>query len=433
AFAVYKLNNWAFSAGFGPNGDGGSVKYNKGLPSFEKLISSIPAGLNSSGIPTSEYSSNIRFEGSSVFWGAQLNGSYAINDIISVSAGVRVIMANNTYNGYLKDIMINPNRVDYGLDGSMRPASPIFETFSIVNSAAANSLDPLIAEAGGLTLEQIQEAGFRTATEVAMLSAGLGSDYNSSMTVIEVQNAYKEKTKELAATSLSTADKTVDTKQTGTGFTPIVGIDIHLDKLNIGLKYEHQTVLKLTNTTVVDGTGLFPDGEESRSDLPSIIAAGADYMATDKLKVSGSFTMFLDKNIGWGGNVYKQVRTIDKNSMEVAFGLEYKLTDDFALSAGYMNSKIGVSEQFQSDFSFGNNYNTAGLGFQWNLNDRLVIDAGATLITYKDATKTFTADFDELADKFGEYNETYGKETFAVAFGIGYKIMEFKTKRRRRR
>ncbi|MDO8930551.1 MAG: hypothetical protein Q7W54_16380, partial [Bacteroidota bacterium] len=236
-----------------------------------------------------------------------------------------------------------------------------------------------------------------------------------------------------AATSLSTADKTVDTKQTGTGFTPIVGIDIHLDKLNIGLKYEHQTVLKLTNTTVVDGTGLFPDGEESRSDLPSIIAAGADYMATDKLKVSGSFTMFLDKNIGWGGNVYKQVRTIDKNSMEVAFGLEYKLTDDFALSAGYMNSKIGVSEQFQSDFSFGNNYNTAGLGFQWNLNDRLVIDAGATLITYKDATKTFTADFDELADKFGEYNETYGKETFAVAFGIGYKIMEFKTKRRRRR
>ncbi len=190
--------------------------------------------------------------------------------------------------------------------------------------------------------------------------------------------------------------------------------------------------MKLTNSTVVDGTGLFTDGEESRSDLPSVIAAGADYMVTDKLKASGSFTMFLDKNIGWGGNVYKQERTIDKNFVELAFGLEYKITDNFALSAGYMNSNTGVSEQYQSDFSYSNDYHTAGLGFQWNLNDRLVIDAGATLITYKDATKTFDESFDELAEKFGPYNETYGKETFAFAFGIGYKIMEFKTKRRRR-
>ena len=70
AFAVYKLNNWAFSAGFGPNGGGGSATYKTGLPSFEKLISSIPAGLSSNRIPTTEYSSNIQFEGSSVFWGA---------------------------------------------------------------------------------------------------------------------------------------------------------------------------------------------------------------------------------------------------------------------------------------------------------------------------------------------------------------------------
>jgi long-subunit fatty acid transport protein len=447
AFAVYKLNNWAFSVGFGPNVGGGSIKYNNGLPSFEKLISSIPAELSSNRIPTSEYSSNIQFEGSSVFWGAQLNGSYAINDVISVSAGVRVIMANNTYNGYLKDIKINPNQpaigasytgemvsateffaagntflkgmatnstaVSTGLTNAINGGTPPTTPLSDLPPATVSAVTQLLGAAG------ISATGMNIGTAAATLTAAAAS-FDATATMMETN-------------SLATADMTVDTKQTGTGFTPIIGIDIHLDKLNIGLKYEHQTVLKLTNTTVVDGTGLFTDGEENRSDLPSIIAAGADYMATDKLKVSGSFTMFLDKNIGWGGNVYKQERTIDKNSMEIAFGLEYKLTDNFALSAGYMNSKIGVSEQFQSDFSFGNNYNTAGLGFQWNLNDRLVIDAGATLITYKDATKTFTADFDELADKFGEYNETYGNETFTVAFGIGYKIMEFKTKRRRRR
>jgi long-chain fatty acid transport protein len=445
AFAVYKLNNWAFSAGFGPNGGGGSAKYSKGLPSFEKLISSIPAGLNSSRIPTSEYSSNIQFEGSSVFWGAQLNGSYAINDVISVSAGVRVIMANNTYNGYLKDIKINPNQpafgaaysgemvsateffaagnnfmkgmatnstaVSTGLTNAISGGTPAATPLSALPAATVSAVTQLLGAAG------ISATGMNIGTAAATLTA-VAAGFNGTATTMETN-------------SIATADKTVDTKQTGTGFTPIVGIDIHLDKLNIGLKYEHQTVLKLTNATVVDGTGLFTDGEESRSDLPSVIAAGADYMATDKLKLSGSFTMFLDKNIGWGGNVYKQERTIDNNFIEMALGLEYKLNDNFALSAGYMNSNTGVSEQYQSDFSYSNDSYTAGLGFQWNINDRLVLDAGAMLTTYKDATKTFDASFDELAEKFGPYNETYGKDTFAFAFGIGYQIMEFKSRRRR--
>jgi len=446
AFAVYKLNNWAFSAGFGPNGGGGSVKYNKGLPSFEKLISSIPAGLSSNRIPTSEYSSNIQFEGSSVFWGAQLNGSYAINDVISVSAGVRVIMANNTYNGYLKDIKINPNQPAFGAayNGQMVPATEFFaagNTFlkgMATNSIAVSTGLSNAISGGTSAATPLSALPAPTVSAVTQLLGAAGINATgmnigtAAANLTAVAAVFNGTAATMEANSIATADKTVDTKQTGTGFTPIIGLDIHLDKLNIGLKYEHQTTLKLTNSTVVDGTGLFTDGEESRSDLPSVIAAGADYMVTDKLKASGSFTMFLDKNIGWGGNVYKQERTIDKNFVELAFGLEYKITDNFALSAGYMNSNTGVSEQYQSDFSYSNDYHTAGLGFQWNLNDRLVIDAGATLITYKDATKTFDESFDELAEKFGPYNETYGKETFAFAFGIGYKIMEFKTKRRRR-
>jgi len=445
AFAVYKLNNLAISAGFGPNGGGGSAKYNKGLPSFEKLISSIPSGLTASGIPTTEYSSNIQFEGSSVFWGAQLNGSYAINDFISVSAGVRVIMANNTYNGYLKDIMINAKQPAFGASytGSMVSATEFFaagNTFlkgmatnsiavstglsnaisggtpaatplSALPAATVSAVTQLLGAAG------ISATGMNIGTAAATLTA-VAAGFNGSATTMETN-------------SIATKDKTVDTKQTGTGYTPIIGIDIHLDKLNIGLKYEHQTTLKLTNATVVDGTGLFTDGEESRSDLPSIIAAGADYMVTDKLKASGSFNMYLDKNVNWGGNVYKQERTIDQNYIEMAFGLEYKLMDNFALSAGYLNSNTGVSEQYQSDFSYSNDSYTVGLGFQWNLSDRLVLDAGAMLTTYKDENKTFDASFDELASNYGPYNETYGKDTFTFAFGIGYQIMEFKTKRRR--
>jgi len=429
AFAVYKKDKWAFSAGFGPNGGGGSAKYNTGLPSFEKLISSIPKSLTASGIPTTAYSSNIKFEGSSVFWGIQLNGTYAINDIVSVSVGARMINANNTYSGYLKDVMINPNYPAFkaSYTGGMTSATQFFadgNTFlkglAASSTTVSSGLSTAIA-AGTPATTPVSSMPAATAAAITQLlgAAGIsatGMNIGTAAATLNVVAAgFSGKAVAMNANSLATADKNVDTKQTGIGFTPIIGIDIHLEKLNIALKYEHMTILGLTNSTKVDGTGLFPDGAKSNSDMPAIISGGADYKVTDKLKISGSFNSYLDKNVNWGANVYKEQRTIDKNYLELAFGAEYKLTDNFALSAGYLNSNTGVSKQYQSDFSYSNDSYTTGLGFQWNMNKKLVLDAGLMLTTYKDDTKTFT-------DYTPNYTETYGKDTFTFAFGIGYKI-----------
>jgi long-subunit fatty acid transport protein len=166
----------------------------------------------------------------------------------------------------------------------------------------------------------------------------------------------------------------------------------------------------------VDGTGLFKDGEETRSDLPAILSGGADYKITDQLKASGSFNLYFDKNVGWGKNVYGEDRTIDKNYLELALGLEYQLSKTLAVSAGFLNSDTGVSEQYQSDFSYSNDSYTIGAGLQYKIGKKLVLDAGAMLTTYKDASKTFTD------ATFGEYNETYGKDTFAFGIGLAYKI-----------
>ena len=155
---------------------------------------------------------------------------------------------------------------------------------------------------------------------------------------------------------------------------------------------------------MLTATGLFPDGGKSNSDIPAIIAGGADYQVSDKLKISGSFNLYMDKNVNWGKNVYLQDRTIDKNYLELAFGVEYKLTDDFAVSAGYLNSNTGVSEQYQSDFSYSNDSYTTGLGFKWNMNNRLSLDAGMMLSTYKNSTKSFTE-----AAPIGTYNENLRK------------------------
>jgi len=445
AFAVYKLDNWAFSAGFGPNGGGGSAKYDTGLPSFEKQVASLVpalAGLSAIGItPPADYGVDISFEGNSVFWGIQAGATYKINEVLSVYGGARYLPSANTYNGSISNIQIGPAGALVNAQTYLTGAAATATAKAQATAAGAASLQPLVdGGAGGLTIAQARAANAITDVQKAQIEGGLAqlglsAAQIAGITIGAAQSTYSTTSATLAATasqlnanSAGLGDKKVDTKQTGAGITPIIGINIHLEKLNVGLKYEHQTTLKLTNATVVDGTGLFKDGEESRSDLPSIIAAGADYKVLDNLKVSGSFNMYLDKLVSWGGNVYKQERTIDNNYIELALGVEYNLTDNFAVSAGYLNSNTGVSEQYQSDFSYSNDSYTTGLGFQWNMNERLVLDAGMMLTTYKDETKSFTE-----AAPIGTYIETYGKDTFTFAFGIGYKIAEFKSKKGKRR
>jgi long-chain fatty acid transport protein len=414
AFAVYKLDNWAFSVGFGPNAGGGSAKYGHGLPSFEKQIARmVPklSGLSSLGYPVADYGVDISFEGTSVFWGIQGGATYKINKVLSVYFGGRYVPAVNTYAGNISNIQLGPI-------GGMQNAQTYLTGAAAAATAKASQLSALASFAGSLSANDPVTNSTLQAT-LTLLGQDPSKLSNAAAKTIltSVSNGLTATSLSLTGTVAMVGDKNVDVKQTGAGVTPIIGVDIHLDKLNIGLKYEHKTIVGLTNKTVVDGTGLFPDGGKSNSDIPAIIAGGADYQVSDKFKISGSFNLYMDKNVNWGKNIYQQDRTIDKNYLELAFGAEYKLTDKFALSAGYLNSNTGVSEQYQSDFSFSNDSYTTGLGLQWNINKRLVLDAGIMLTTYKNSTKTFTE-----AAPIGTYNETYGKDTFDFAFGIGYKI-----------
>ncbi len=439
AFAVYKLENWAFSAGFGPNAGGGTATYDSGLPSFEKQVARIiPAlsGLSSLGYPVEDYGVDISFEGSSVFWGIQGGATYKINKTISVYLGARYVPAVNTYTGSIKNIQIGPVGGLQNAQTYLTNAATTATAKSQSTAAGASSLQPLVTGgAGAMTIAQVQEAGLISAAQRAQIEGGLQqlgltTAQIGGISIAAAQSTYSTASATLGATASALtakipglADKDVDVKQTGAGVTPIIGIDIHLNKLNIGLKYEHMTIIGLTNKTVVDGTGLFPNGGKSNSDIPAIIAGGADYQVFNKLKISGSFNLYMDKNVNWGKNIYLQDRTIDKNYLELAFGAEYKLTDKFAVSAGYLNSNTGVSEQYQSDFSYSNDSYTTGLGFKWNMNKRLALDAGMMLTTYKNSTKTFDSTFDESAKAINSsYTETYGKDTFTFAFGIGYKI-----------
>jgi len=344
-YAVYKKGRLALSLGFGPNGGGGSADYKRGLPSFETPIASLPVLLQSMGIPTTRYSTDIAFEGSSIFLGLQANASYALSDAISVAAGVRYIQAKNTYEGTISNIRINASIPPYiNPSAQMIPAAQFFT--------------------------QIGQPG---------LAASVG-------------------------------DMTVDAEQTGTGLTPILSLNLSpIDGLNISAKYEFETKLELQNKTAKDDTGMFPDGLKMHKNIPAILSLGANYALAPGWRALVSFNQFFDKSVNWDG----EEKLIDKNTYELGIGTEFDLSDTLTLSAGYLRTQFGLSEDFLSDMDFELSSDAVAAGARLKMGD-LVLDLGGLYTFYKDDMKTLTSPI------FGPYAENYKKTTVGFAVGLGY-------------
>jgi long-chain fatty acid transport protein len=470
AYAVWKKDMLAFSLGFGPNAGGGSATFERGLPSFEipitKLVPGL-AGLNLIPAPgkyaVTGYDADLYFTGKSVFWGLQLGATIKFNDMLSWYTGLRYMPSKNTYEGHIHDIKLNVNGTlvpaATWMTGSAVPtisgiaaqASGAATTYT----GAANSVQQLItAGAGTLTLAQVQTNGFitsaqkaqfegaltnlgKTSAEIAAMNmntikalySGAATSYANSATQL-TQTAGL-----LTATAAGLGNKEVKTEQTGAGWTPIVGVNMNLSEmLNIAVKYEFKTKLTLTNNTEVDDLGLFPDGTESRSDIPAILAVGVGFRPAKFLETQLSYNLYFDKGVeknpGWGQNVrdlaiYKSLdatkirtRGIDKNMWELALGLQFNVSDNLSFSVGGLNSQSGVADSYQSDFSYSLSAVTGACGIQWKATDNLTLDLGVMNSWYKDSEVSFT---DPVA---GVYTDTYGKKNWGFAVGLSYSIFK---------
>ena len=445
-YGVYKKDKWAFSIGAGVVAGGGTANFDDGLPSFEipvsKLVPSL-AGLADvdPSLAVNSYDLDMSLEASSIFWGVQLGATYQINDIFSVYGGVRVLPAVNSYKGSITNISINDvSAVDW-----LTGAASAVSNYGVAMQAAANmpeTLSPYLDQGGDYTLSQLADFGLIGAEEKAQIEAGLGvagvsSDIISGMSLEQIYAAYVEASPvfqsaadELTATAetleetkSSVEDKYVDVKQKGLGFTPIIAVNISPnDDWNIGLKYEHKTYLKLENETTEDDLGLFPDKAETQYDIPAIFTAGIGYRGLKWLEAQLSYNYYFDKNVDFGYNVRYQTtgesvaREINKNSYELALGLQFNVGERFSISVGGLRSEVGVDDAYQSDFSYGNSSYTLAGGVSWKLTDRITLDAGVLNSFYDEETVTF------VDPTFGNYDESYQKSSLSLAMGISYSI-----------
>lgn len=425
-YAVYKKNKLALAFGLQPNAGGGSADYKTGLPSFEIPFSVIPMSLTASGITTTDYSANITFKGTSVFWGAQFNASYAINDMISISAGLRYIYAVNTYSGSISDIMVDPTYAALGFDGTMRTASSVFTTLSAVSTNTANNLQAAVDNYPTATLDQLVAASAMTQDDANKLAAGLGISPSSTMTISQIQGGYFQKAAYLSGNAAATGDQELDSKQTGTGITPIFGINFTLgEKVNVGIRYELNTKLTLKNSTKKDVIGgvnadgsliyMFPDGAKVRSDIPAILSVGVGYKAMEKMRLSAGMHYYFDKNatIESAPGVKKE---IDGNLYEIALGGEYDITDKVLVSAGYLYAKTGVGQGYQTDLSHSLTSNTVGFGGAFKATEKMLINLGMLYTMYTSDSKTITySNYGGLTAK-----ESYNRTNIVFSVGIDY-------------
>lgn len=437
-YAVYKTGKLAFSAGFNPIGGGGGAEYKTGLPSFENQVAELVPLLGSQGIPTTAYSADIYFKGSSVYFGYQGNVSYQVNDMLSLAAGLRYVSAKNTYEGSLKNISINPNYPAFGasFDGSMGLASTFFTAgAATLNGLAAGAgafvtgLQPIVSGGGGTTLLSNGTSVGLTATQIGQIQQILGAAglTPAQIGAIDIANAqgtlavagpgFTTKANQMTGYAAQTQDLNVDASESGHGFTPIISANFSpSEKLNIAIKYEFKTTLELT-TKVVDnnGGGIFVDGEKVIADMPAQLVVGLTYKPMDKLLISTGAHYYFDKKVDYDGSDAIDINMIDKNFVEYALGFQYAVSDKLAASAGWLTTMTGVNSNYQDDLSYSLNTNTFGAGIEYRINDMVAVNLGGAYTMYKDGTVDMTS-----ATTGVGYTLSLDKKVMLFALGVDF-------------
>jgi long-subunit fatty acid transport protein len=433
-YAVYNMEKVAFSFGFNPVGGGGGATYEKGLSMIEMPIADLVPLLAAQG--AQGYRLDTRFVGSSIFFGFQGNVSYKINDMISVSAGARYVTANNKYEGHLKDIQLN-------MGGTWLPASTVFTNIAtqLTGIVAIPTLTaPLVTNFGTNTLSEIPDqylsAASKAGIQAGLAAIGVPPANIPLMSLNQIRGTITAATPTLngqiaqaSATAVVMGNQTADVVQSGSGITPVIGVNLSLtDKLNVGIKYEFKTKLEVTNATAADFTTgfdpetgapvtMFPDGAVTINDMPAMLAIGVEFKPLDKLLLTGSFNYYFDQAVDYDGSAEKDIDMIDKNFTEFALGVEYGLTEKLRASAGWLGTFTGVNLNYQDELSYSLNTNSFGAGFGYRISPMIDINLGGMYTMYKEGTKTYNHNMTG-SGIIRSVTETFNKDTWVVAVGV---------------
>ena len=201
------------------------------------------------------------------------------------------------------------------------------------------------------------------------------------------------------------ADYVLDCSQSTIGFTPIVGVDVNLGRLNLAAKYEFRTKLEYENDSKnsanVDAAFAdYKDGAKVRNDVPAILTLGAEYSVLPSLRVAAGYTHYFDND------AKGSTTNVSDNTWEASFGVEYDINDKWLVSAGVRHTNYGFADNELSDLNFNMDNYALGIGGAYKVNEKVTVNAGYMHSFYSDH-KT-PANAVGLATIYERKNDTWG-------------------------
>lgn len=197
----------------------------------------------------------------------------------------------------------------------------------------------------------------------------------------------------------------LDCSQSTIGFTPIVGVDVNLGRLNLAAKYEFRTKLEYENDSKnsenVDARfDDYKDGAKVRNDVPAILTLGAEYSVLPSLRVAAGYTHYFDND------AKGSTTNVSDNTWEASFGVEYDINDKWLVSAGVRHTNYGFADNELSDMNFNMDNYALGIGGAYKVNEKVTVNAGYMHSFYSDH-KT-PANAIGLATIYERKNDTWG-------------------------
>jgi long-chain fatty acid transport protein len=177
------------------------------------------------------------------------------------------------------------------------------------------------------------------------------------------------------------------TEDNATGFGGIFSVNVTaIDKLGLSLRYESNVNLNFKTTQDHDDFGLTTDGATNRRDLPAVLAFGASYKCSTKLKIFSDINHYFQKNANWGKSGIatdeEPLSLLAGNATTYALGFQYKVSEKFTASAGAgmteMNfndkagyyTNLGTFEIVQSDNT------NINMGFAFKASEKITVNTG---------------------------------------------------------
>ena len=170
----------------------------------------------------------------------------------------------------------------------------------------------------------------------------------------------------------------VDSVHNAHGFGYMVGMHLQpLDGLDLAFQYQSNTKLKYIYDTAEDSTGLFPDGDGIRKDIPPIMAMGLSYQLSDDFQIASSWTIYLN-TFSKQGRDANGLRNTDnyRTGFEAGLGLEYRVIEDLKLRAGFLFNRSSHKIDALSSLTWSFDHFVLGTGLTWECLDWLDVTFG---------------------------------------------------------